>query len=195
MKGVLLARHPAVQCGPALCYGAADVSLAAGWEQFAEQLAQKLRQHQVDRLWSSPLSRCQQPAVLAAKAAGIPVVTDERLKELSFGTWEMQPWAEIPRILLDQWAADLTGFAAPGGESGAQLIERVSAFWQDATAFPGRGAVLTHGGPLRVLEACVAGHAPDLSRPALPQGAITWQTEPADSRPQPAAPQPQEYRL
>ena len=53
------------------------------------------------------------------------ITVDERLAELDFGTWEMQPWDSIPRPQLDAWAADPLGFAGHGGESVAQMRQRV----------------------------------------------------------------------
>jgi alpha-ribazole phosphatase len=91
---------------------------------------------------------------------------------MDFGAWEGLSWDAIPRPDLDRWAADLLGFAAPGGETGAALVARVTAFWHSLADQPRSHVVITHGGPLKVLIA-LANHQPvDLARPTLPLGGI-----------------------
>jgi alpha-ribazole phosphatase len=119
------------------------------------------------RVWSSPLTRCRR----LAEALTPQPILDDRLLEMSFGTWEGVLWVDVPRDDLDHWASDLEGFAAPGGESGSKLIARVTAFWQDL----GDGAhiVVSHGGPLRVLIALAEGRPVDLATPAPGLGSVT----------------------
>ncbi|MBB3883758.1 histidine phosphatase family protein [Acetobacter oeni] len=166
-----IARHPSVTVRPGICYGHLDVPLAEKWEDFAARLIRALRQTGVTRLYASPLSRCRIPAEYSAAIAGISVCLDPRLAELDFGTWEGQLWNDMPRAELDRWAADLMDFAPPEGESGRVLCERVTAFHADLPSEE-TCAILSHGGPLRVLQSLVEGRAPDLSRPALPSGEI-----------------------
>jgi alpha-ribazole phosphatase len=117
-------------------------------------------------LWTSPAQRCR----VIADALGVPVV-DARLQELDFGEWEGLAWDDVPRAALDAWAADVGGFAPPGGESGAALIARVRAF---ASALPaGDHVVITHGGPLKVLTAVLRDLPVDLLVPAPALGSIT----------------------
>ena len=92
------------------------------------------------------------------------------MQELDFGTWEGQPWNNIPRDDINRWASDLLGFAPPGGESGADLIARVAAFHNDIVAAGQDCIVVSHGGPLRVLAALLRGVPVDLSVPATPLG-------------------------
>ncbi|MFT8897064.1 MAG: histidine phosphatase family protein [Acetobacter sp.] len=166
-----LARHPPVEVPHGICYGQADVALAVGWEVFASQLAASLRKTGIRRLFASPLSRCRIPAQWVAARTQCELRLDERLREISFGEWEMCPWDAIPRNALDKWAADLLGFTPPQGESGQELIERVTNFWSECETGPSC-AILSHGGPLRVLEALVAGKNVDLSVPAMPLGMV-----------------------
>ncbi|BCI66296.1 histidine phosphatase family protein [Acetobacter aceti] len=166
-----LARHPPVAVPQGICYGQADVALAAGWEDFASQLAASLRKTGIRKLFASPLARCRIPAQWVAARTQCELRLDERLREISFGDWEMCLWGAIPRNALDEWAADLPGFAPPQGESGQELIARVTNFWNGCKAGPSC-AILSHGGPLRVLEALVAGKNVDLNVPAMPLGMV-----------------------
>ena len=110
-------------------------------------------------VWTSPARRCR----MVAEALG-PHTVDARLQELDFGTWEGQAWDAVPRAMLDAWAADLMGFAPPGGESGAALVARAGAFVAGLAA--GDHVVITHGGPLKVLGAMLRGSPVDLLAPA-----------------------------
>ena len=75
-------------------------------------------------------------------------------------------WDDIPGVDLDRWAADLVGFAAPGGESGAALDHAGDgSSGRMVTDLPGAQVVITHGGPLKVLLALAEGAAVDLARP------------------------------
>jgi alpha-ribazole phosphatase len=117
-------------------------------------------------VWTSPAQRCR----VIAEALG-PCVIDPRLQELDFGDWEGLGWDAVPRTALDQWAADPMGFTPPGGESGAALVARVSAFAGELPA--GDHVVVTHGGPLKVLVAVLAGQTVDLLAPPPALGSVT----------------------
>lgn len=145
------------------CYGRLDVALAGPVQPVVDAVGDVSGA----MLWSSPSQRCL--CVAEAIEAGTPRV-DPRLQELDFGAWEGLPWDAVPRAALDAWAADLHGFAAPGGESGAALIARVSAFHADLP--PGDHVVVSHGGPLKVLAALVRGEAVDLLGPTQALGSV-----------------------
>nr|WP_194303289.1 histidine phosphatase family protein [Acetobacter estunensis] len=167
----VLARHPAVRVAAGTCYGQTDVPLAEGWESFAARLAGELAVTGAQRMFVSPLTRCRLPAEWIAAQGIVRVFPDDRLMELDFGEWEGQPWSLVPREKLDEWAGDLAGFTPPGGESGNSLIARVTEFWRERLP-DGPIAILSHGGPLRVLTALAQGQKPDLTQPAPPLGDI-----------------------
>ncbi len=161
---ILLVRHPPVDAG-GRCYGRLDLDPdpAAVTRLAAEILRLADRPWTV---WTSPARRCR----LVAEALGRPIV-DDRLQELDFGTWEGVPWDDIPRASLDAWAADPSGFAPPGGETGGALVARVSAFAADCAQ--GNHVVITHGGPLKVLVPVLRGERLDLLAPPPPAASIT----------------------
>ena len=146
-----------MQIAPGVCYGRLDVALAAGllppWDGHGATL------------WSSPAQRCR----LIAEQIGTPCL-DPRLLELDFGAWEGLPWDDVPRDALDAWAADVLGFAPPGGESGAALVARVTAFYGDLG--PGGHVVVSHGGPLKVLAALARDQPIDLLAPPQALGSV-----------------------
>lgn len=187
---IILIRHTAVAAAPGTCYGHQDVPLAEPVQGAFEQVAQRLPS--VHAVATSPLRRCAQLAGWLAERGGVPLLPDDRWRELDFGAWEGQRWDALERHRLDQWALDPWGFAAPQGESVRAMHLRVRAAlaslrvkadlagWQ-------RVAVVTHGGPIRVLLAELMGLAPmkvnALEIPfggvfGLRRGAQGWQTAP-----------------
>ena len=154
---VVLARHPVPLIQPGICYGRLDTPIHPNAD--IEGLVRDPVFTGSAVVWTSPARRCRAPAERLAGALSIPLIADPRLLELDFGNWEGKSWDEVPRAELDRWAADPRGFRAPGGESGDELIARVSDFFagldRDCT-------VVSHGGPLRVLSALLQGEAIDL---------------------------------
>ena len=161
---IALIRHPPLQVAPGVCYGRSDHAIAD--PACVPPIVAQVRDMR-GMIWTSPLGRCR----IVADAIG-PNRIDPRLIEMDFGAWDGLTWDAIPRVALDAWAADPLAFAAPGGETGAALIARVTAF-RDALP-PGDHVVVSHGGPLKVLDALLRGQPVDLMAPSLPLGSITF---------------------
>ena len=138
------------------------MKLAPGWEAWVARQAAALAGLAPERIWSSPSSRCLSAAEALGSLLGVAVVPDARLLELDFGEWEGRAWEQVPRIALDRWAADPPGFRPPGGESGAELAGRVGGFARTLAEQARPCAVLSHGGPLRLLPALLRGQPADL---------------------------------
>jgi alpha-ribazole phosphatase len=152
-----LVRHPPPLIEPGICYGRLDMPVHPNAD--IDELVRNPVLNGSTIIWTSPARRCRDLADRIANALSIPPIADPRLLELDFGTWEGKPWDDIPRAKLDRWAADPLAFRAPDGESGAEMIARVTDF------FAGLGedcAVVSHGGPLRVLSALLRGEQVDL---------------------------------
>lgn len=151
---IYLLRHTAV-AATGLCYGHHDVALADTFTAEAAAVRAKLPATGVGSIWSSPATRCQ---ALAQQLDPAPA-SDDRLRELHFGTWENQPWAALPPAELNPWMADYVHTAPPGGETYGQLQERAVAFLDELAARPGLATalVITHGGVVRALLAHVLG--------------------------------------
>jgi amidase len=121
-----------------------DVPLTARGKAQAAALRSLFADHSFDSVWSSDLVR----AVTTARLAWGEPTRDSRLRELGFGELEgvaytaMEPrWREALMMF--------EGFEAPGGESFAQLRGRVLSFVDELP--PGRHALFTHGGVVRLL--------------------------------------------
>lgn len=143
-----LIRHPRPSVAPGVCYGRSDVPLAEPAALAAARLRPLLPAQ--FSLHASPLSRAR----LLAEALGEPRC-DERLQEMHFGLWELQPFEAIGTA-LDAWADDPLGFRAPGGESAREMAARVLEWLAELRASRPTApvVVVAHGGPLRAM----AGH-------------------------------------
>ena len=112
---------------------------------------------------ASPLVRCRETMEIAREAMGLPrdgYRTDDRLKEITFGQWEgwttEEMWRRDPAAMAAR-DADKWRFAPPGGESYAELKERIDP-WVEELARP--TFVVSHGGIGRVLRIRFMGEEP-----------------------------------
>lgn len=143
-----LIRHPQPDIPPGVCYGQSDIGLLEPAAVAASRLRPLLPAEFL--LFASPLMRARQ----LADELGTPVL-DDRLKEISFGDWELRRFDDIG-LSLDDWAKDFMGFSAPGGESVRDLAARVTNWFEELSDSPPDlpVVIVAHGGPLRV----IAGH-------------------------------------
>lgn len=139
-----LIRHPKPMIEPGICYGQLDI-LAKIENAEVELLRAELPPGLP--VWSSPLQRCLR---LAEHLHRQPLI-DERLAEMNFGDWEGRAWDAISRPELDAWAADVAGYAPPGGESPTALQRRALAFVAELDV--PEAVIVTHAGVIRVLMA------------------------------------------
>ena len=124
---IRIVRHTQVALPSGICYGFSDVPLAASWEKDILKVTEQIQDTEGCLVYSSPLTRCK---ILAEKLSK-NVIPDDRLKELNFGKWELQPWDKIDGPEADRWMKDYVNFRCPDGESYIDLCERVKAFLTD----------------------------------------------------------------
>lgn len=125
--------------------GWTDVPLTALGEGQARALSGWLAAERFERVLASDLQRAVRTAQLAS---GKPPAVFAELRELKFGELEGLKWAELPEPHKNALQA-FEGFQAPGGESTAQLRQRVYRFFDGLLA--GRHLIFTHGGVLRLV--------------------------------------------
>ncbi|WP_018917410.1 histidine phosphatase family protein [Vreelandella zhanjiangensis] len=118
-----------------------------------------LADEQFDAIYSSDLHRCQQTLewVQAAKPS-VPLSLEPRLRELHFGEYEGKVYDELKDLPhYRAWIDSVGELQIPGGESAAQLRERLDLWLADVAADAlanGYRKVLavTHGGVIRELR-------------------------------------------
>ena len=157
MKLVLI-RHPQPEVDVGICYGKTDLLLREPAAISAQLLVPRLTTHAqaTPHIACSPLYRCKQLGLaLAALHSNAVLTFDDRLQELDFGAWEMQPWDSIGKVRMDAWVA--SNFDAHhGGESLQVLDLRVASWLQDARSlYPADNGsskalwVVAHAGVIR----------------------------------------------
>ncbi|GGI18094.1 histidine phosphatase family protein [Oxalicibacterium faecigallinarum] len=153
-----LIRHPRPSVAANICYGHTDLTvddeaLASARSSLLPLLPRNAR------LFSSPLQRCRVLSdSIAEELDCISTTYDERLREMHFGTWEMQAWDAIPRADIDAWTSDMTGYRPGGGESVLEVAQRVRDFRDDLSGMEIEHAiVICHAGTIRLLAACEHG--------------------------------------
>lgn len=153
MTRLLLIRHAESTLGAQGRYaGHRDPPLSPRGRRQAMRLARRLGR--LDAIYSSDLTRCRQTAGLIA--GGRPIILSRSLREMHFGRWEGLTYAECARRfprLHACWVADPDSFTPPDGEPLRRMARRVRRFARAAARrHPGAViALVTHGGPIRVL--------------------------------------------
>lgn len=92
----------------------------------AEALAQEFKHSTVDKIFVAPLTRTREVAEIIRQFHQVPVIEDERLKELNLGTFDGKLASDVENYLhslTNQYAQKF-----PEGESYLDLEERVFAF-------------------------------------------------------------------
>lgn len=169
---IVLIRHPAPLIQPGVCYGRLDVPLHPSAAADVSRLAADPALRGLSHVWSSPAGRCRAIADPIAQIARASLTIDERLRELDFGDWEGRPWDAVDRTDLDRWSASPLSFAPPNGEAGAAIISRVRAFQGDLQQDQRDCAIVSHGGPLKILMALLEGRPINLLEAAPPLGSL-----------------------
>jgi len=123
----------------------------------AQRVAEALRGQRLDALYASDLCRAAETAEAIARATGLAVRYDPRLREIHQGEWQGLLVTEIERRYPDlfrRWQQVPLRVTLPGGESIAQMRERVLAAVEDiARQHPGqRVAVVAHKLPIAVVK-------------------------------------------
>lgn len=164
---LILLRHTRPRIDPGICYGRSDLDLDDGFEDALASILAALPP--VAAVATSPLSRCRRLAARIAGARSLPLAEDPRLAEMDFGAWEGRAWTELPRPELDAWAADFLHARPHGGETVAELADRVAAALAELD--PDGPAVLwvSHSGVARA--ACATLRRPPLWDTRLDFGA------------------------
>ena len=115
--------------------GHVDKELNENGIRLAKITAKKVRDIPFDLVISSPLKRALQTARIVTEGRKIPVLTDERIEEISFGEWEglscNREHYELPKEFR-LFFTDPYHYQPPkGGESIAQLMERTGQFYEE----------------------------------------------------------------
>jgi broad specificity phosphatase PhoE len=157
MKRLYLVRHGEVDGGDSKVMGHLDLPLSDAGRKAIAGLADSWCGPPPDGFFTSDLCRATESAHILATRLGVAPRVDPRLRELSFGDWEGLTWEEVHRRNgghLVTWGERWWEMAPPGGESFAELSQRVLAWFREVEAGEVVVAVV-HGGSLRALLAAL----------------------------------------
>jgi probable phosphoglycerate mutase len=104
----------------------------------------------------SPMARARETMEIARQAIGLHPSSyriDDRLRELTFGTWEGLTWREVRKLdpaRAQQREQHKWAYAPPGGESYQMLLDRVTPVF---SALERDTVVVSHGGVMRAVLA------------------------------------------
>ena len=143
---VYLVRHTEPVCEKGICYGQSDVAIKEPYLEQFEKIKKQLPENAV--YYSSPLQRC---TILTDYLSSSKFYTDERLKEMHFGNWEMRPWDVIPQEEMTPWMQNFVEVQVPNGESFIQLYNRVKLFIDELLSKNESKSIVlvTHAGVIR----------------------------------------------
>lgn len=122
-----------------------DDGLDASGRAQAERLAGVIGR--VDQCWTSPALRARETAA----ALGLAPVVDERLRDCDYGRWSGLRFKQVllrePRKLVSWIRKPET--APHGGETIAQVLQRVAAWMAERSRGQGRMVAITHSAVIR----------------------------------------------
>ncbi|GAB4575372.1 MAG: histidine phosphatase family protein [Anaerolineae bacterium] len=136
---------------------------AKGRDQ-AAATARSLIGREASALYTSDLARALETAQIIGAALGLTPQPDARLRELHQGRWQGMLYADIQREYaeaLGRFREDPLHYGPPGGETLADLRDRLFAFLQEkAVAHPDQTVIaVTHKLPIALLR-CMESGAP-----------------------------------
>ena len=135
-----------------LILGTTDLPLNDTGIKQAEELAEQVAAlGEIDLIIASPMKRAMRTAMTVSQRTGIPVVTDERLREWDYGRYE-----EKPRF-TEGFAENKINFGVRMGETGESLLQLAHRVYSALDDIKNRYSdktvlLVTHGGVCRVIE-------------------------------------------
>lgn len=110
--------------------GRIDIPLNEEGRQMARDAAREYKNIHLDVCYCSPLCRAQETAKILLEGRGVPIITDNRLREMSFGECEgAKNIFEHPEHPMYKFFNDPINWVPPAGaESFEELFARTGAF-------------------------------------------------------------------
>ena len=114
--------------------GQTDIPLNEAGRAMAEQAAREYREIHFDICFCSPLIRARETAEILMKGRNVPILPDDRLKEMNFGVWEgVEKTFSIPDCPVNVLFQHPERYTQPaeGAESLEALFARTGEFLRD----------------------------------------------------------------
>jgi broad specificity phosphatase PhoE len=160
MTRVFLVRHALAAAPGDLRLPGPDLPLLPEGTAQARQLARRLRPFAPSAVYTSDARRARETAAIIAAICGVPLTVSDTYREIDFGVWAGQSYAEILAAdpAAGEWFADPGAAPPPGGEAIAAAATRVlQAIEALAHAGGDRAVIVGHAGSLRLALAAALG--------------------------------------
>lgn len=154
MITIYLIRHAAIYNPNKLCIGQSEIPLEENFTTQFDWIIERIPSTDITEFYSSPIRRCSK---LAQFLSNENYQSDDRIKDQSFGLWEMQPWEEIPAKELEKWQLDFVNAIPKKGENLLDVNERVLDFLEEmiSNAKQQNMVITTHANVIRLMIAQV----------------------------------------
>lgn len=154
--------------------GSSDIPLTDRGREQSAALASWATENEIRVIASSDLQRSAETAAPAARAVGVELTVDPRLREVSFGQAEGLTANELQTYVPQAWEGFVRAPASrplPGGEPGAAAANRFEAALVDILSHTAERALLVvgHTTILRLLYCKLLGVPLDNYRRAFPR--------------------------
>jgi broad specificity phosphatase PhoE len=137
-----------------------DQPLSSLGRRQAVRLARWFRGRGITGIWVSEYQRTAQTARPLARRLGIEPVADPRLNEIDIGLLDGLSDDEVRLRFPEAWRASedrSSDYRWPGGENGAEALERIAGFMQEREEGGGNLLVVAHDGIIRLYVCRVLG--------------------------------------
>lgn len=145
--------------------GQSDIPLNEDGRSLARKAHDEYMNVHFDICFCSPLLRAKETAALLLEGRGVPVVYDDRLKEMCFGEYEgVENSFSIPDCPINAFFTDPAHYVAPGAaESMDSLFARTGAFLDEKVKpllEEGKDVLIVGHGAMNSSIVCQVRHLP-----------------------------------
>ena len=146
---IYLIRHTQPDIDKGICYGSTDLDVAATFPEEAAAVKAVLPEiTNQTKIFSSPLQRCAKLAQFIAENHAVTI--EQRLTEISFGDWEMQPWRSFGKETLIKWKDNFVHTPSPNGEAFQSVYDRATSLYEEVIQMDADQVFLVnHSGVIR----------------------------------------------
>ncbi len=160
MKKIYLCRHGESEFNAKkIVQGHIDTDLTENGQKQALALAKFLKDKDIKKVISSDLKRAFKTADIIAKELNLIHITDSRIREMHFGTWEGLSYEWIYKNSLEHfqnWLSNPVKYPLPKQESVESFQNRLKAFLEDIKNHDEDSIlVVGHGGSIQGIL-CIA---------------------------------------
>ena len=163
---IYLVRHGESQANQEkLFYGSLDSPLTEKGIKDAKLAAKKLKNLPVVKLYTSPLLRAYKTAEFISEEKGLEIHADARLVEQHFGDFEGFTYEQLKEnhgnAFTDYYHGSWCAETPLGGESFAQMVERIEPFLKEIVEKKEDCLIVSHNGVMRTLLCLILDLAPE----------------------------------